>query len=112
MPERRLARSWEAQRALMRSQVTELFRLGRIQTTHARAEEVSSLAEKLITVAKDPTLAHRRQVAAFVLDPKVTKELVETIAPRYRDRPGGYTRILKLGPRRGDAAPMVVLELV
>lgn len=112
MPERRLARSWEAQRALFRNQVTELFEHSRIQTTQARAEEVSSLAEKLITVAKDPTLAHRRQIAAYVLDKKVTKDLVETIAPRYKDRPGGYTRILKLGPRRGDSAPMVILELV
>lgn len=112
MPERRLARNWQAQRALFRNQVTALFEHGRIQTTAARAEEVSAIAEKLITVAKTPTLAHRRKVASYVLKDDVTKKLFDQIAPQYTDRPGGYTRILKIGTRRGDAAPMVLLELV
>lgn len=112
MPERRLARSWQAQRALFRSQVTSFFDKERIITTQARAEEVSAIAEKLITLAKDPSLHNRRRVASYVMHADVTKKLFDTIAPKYQDRPGGYTRISKMGPRRGDAAPMVVLELL
>jgi large subunit ribosomal protein L17 len=112
VPERRLRRTTGQQKALFRAQVTSLLRHESMITTHARAKEVSAIAEELITLAKEPTLAHRRQAARFLLDEEVLRKLFRDIAPRYRERPGGYTRVLKLGPRRGDAAPMVKLELV
>lgn len=112
MPERRLRRNWQAQRAMFRSQVTSFFKSGKIVTTAARAEEVSSIAEKLITTAKLDNLTNRRRVAAYLFDEDTVTKLFEGIAPKYRDRPGGYTRILKMGERRGDSAPMVILELV
>ncbi len=108
--------------ALRRTLVTELFRHGRIRTTRAKAEAVRGQAEKLVTLAKRGLSAgetsparelHARRLAAGRLnDPQVVQALFSEIAPRYRDRPGGYTRMLKVGMRKGDAAPLVLLELV
>ncbi len=113
----RLKRSRGHRRALFRNLITELFRHRRIRTTEAKARAVRPEAEKLITVAKrsldkENDVHERRQVLRTITDKDIVRELFETIAPEYRDRPGGYTRIIKLGPRQGDAAPMVILELV
>jgi len=112
MAYRKLGRDSSARKALFRSILTSFFAHERIETTEAKAKEVSGLADKMITLAKRGDLHARRQVLAYLLDEKVTAKLFDTIAPRYKDRQGGYARILKLGPRRGDAAPMVILELV
>ena len=112
MAYRKLGRDSSARKALFRSILTSFFAHERIETTEAKAKEVSGLADKMITLAKRGDLHARRQVLAYLLDEKVIAKLFDTIAPRYKDRQGGYTRILKLGPRRGDAAPMVILELV
>lgn len=114
----KLGRNSSARKALLRDLVTDLFINERIQTTEAKAKEVRSVAEKLITLAKRGDLHARRQAAAFVRREAVNEEqnalqkLFSELAQRYSERPGGYTRILKLGPRRGDSAPMVYLELV
>lgn len=98
--------------ALFRNLLVALFRHERITTTEAKAKAVRGLAEHMITLAKRENLHARRQVLAMVPDTEVVGRLFDTIAARYGDRHGGYTRILKLGPRPGDAAPMVILELV
>lgn len=119
MAYQKLGRDSSGRKALFRDMVTDLFLYERIQTTEAKAKEVRSIAERLITLAKRGDLHARRQVAAFVRreqlegeDKDAIQKLFSDLAPRYAERPGGYTRILKLGPRRGDAAPMVYLELV
>jgi large subunit ribosomal protein L17 len=98
--------------AMLRGQTTYLVEHGRIETTVTRAKEVRSLAEKMITIAKEPTLANKRRVLAFVTKEDVVKKLFDEIAPEYAGRPGGYTRIIRTGPRRGDAAEMCIIELV
>jgi large subunit ribosomal protein L17 len=98
--------------ALYRNQVTALLTHEKIITTEAKAKEVRSLAEKMITLGKDGSLASRRQALAFITDKKMVDKLFSEIAPGYADRNGGYTRLLKLGPRPGDSAPMVQIELV
>ncbi len=98
--------------AMLRNLVTSLFRDERINTTEARAKEVKSIAEKLVTTAKQGDLAARRQALAYIYEEKVVKKLFSEIAPKYADRPGGYTRVVRVGRRRGDAAEMVILELV
>lgn len=118
MAYQKLGRDSSARKALFRDLVTDLFINERIQTTEAKAKEVRSIAEKLITLAKRGDLHARRQAAAFVRREQASNEqdaiqkLFSELASRYSERSGGYTRILKLGPRRGDAAPMVYLELV
>ena len=97
---------------MLRNLVTSLFRDERINTTEARAREVKSIAEKLVTTAKQGDLAARRQALAYIYEEKVVKKLFSEIAPKYADRPGGYTRVVRVGRRRGDAAEMVILELV
>lgn len=109
---RKLGRDSSARKALFRSILTSFFAHGRIETTEAKAKEATSLAAKMITLAKRGDLHARRQVLSYLLDEEVTKKLFDEIGPKYKDRQGGYTRIMKLGPRRGDAAPMVILELV
>jgi large subunit ribosomal protein L17 len=99
-------------RALFRNLISELIRHERIRTTEARARAIRSDVEKLITVAKRGDLHSRRLALRTISDPALLKKLFDEVAPRYADRPGGYTRMLKLGPRQGDAAPMAVLELV
>lgn len=113
----RLKRSTSHRQALFRNLITELFRHRRIKTTEAKAKAVRAEAEKLVTLAKrsldkENDVHERRLVLRTITDKEVMQELFETIAPEYRDRPGGYTRIIKLGPRQGDAAPMAILELV
>lgn len=97
---------------MLRNLVTDLFREERITTTNDRAKEAGRAAEKMITLAKRGDIHARRQVAAYVYDNDVVSKLFDDIAPRYEERNGGYTRILKLGPREGDNAEEVFLELV
>jgi large subunit ribosomal protein L17 len=99
-------------KSMLRNLVTDLFREGRIQTTECRAKEARREAEKMITLAKRGDLHARRQVLAYVMNEDVVTKLFDEIAPKYEERNGGYTRILKLGPRKGDAAEVVFLELV
>ena len=109
---RKLGRASDHRMAMLRGLVTYLLEHGRIETTVTRAKEVRSLAEKMITIAKVPTLANKRRVLAFVTKEDVVKKLFDEIAPEYASRPGGYTRIIRTGPRRGDAAEMCIIELV
>ena len=109
---RKLGRNSAQRKAMLRNLVTDLFREGRIETTNCRAKEAGREAEKLITLAKRGDLHARRQVLGYVYDESVVTKLFEEIAPKYMDRNGGYTRILKLGPRRGDNSEVVFLELV
>ena len=109
---RGLGRDKAQRRALFRSLITELFRRERIETTQAKAKAVRADAEKLITLAKRGDVSARRRAARTILDPDVTKKLFETLGPRYKERKGGYTRLFKVGPRLGDAAPVVIMELV
>jgi len=99
-------------RSMLRNLVTDLFKYGRIQTTDCRAKETRREAEKMITLAKRGDLHARRQALAYIKDEDVVTKLFEEIAPKYDGRNGGYTRILKLGPRQGDVAEAVFLELV
>ena len=109
---RKLGRPTAHRKAMLRNLVTDLFREGRISTTNMRAKEARREAEKLITLAKRGDLHARRQVLGYIYDESVVTKLFDEIAPRYEGRNGGYTRILKLGPRRGDNAETVFLELV
>jgi large subunit ribosomal protein L17 len=98
--------------AMFRNLTQELLRHGRIQTTEPKAKEIRPMAEKIITLGKDGSLHARRQALAFIYDPEVVAHVFAEIAPRYADRKGGYTRIVKLGPRLGDGADMAMIELV
>jgi large subunit ribosomal protein L17 len=109
---RKLSRSTKHRRALYRNQVTSLLTHEKIVTTEAKAKEVRSLAEEMVTLGKDGSLASRREALAFITDEKIVNKLFTEIAPGYADRNGGYTRLLKLGSRPGDNAPMVQIELV
>lgn len=99
-------------KAMLRNLVTSLLKEDRIHTTETRAKEVKSIAEKMITLAKQGDLAARRQALEYIYEEEVVRKLFDTIGPKYADRPGGYTRVIKVGHRRGDAAPMAILELV
>ncbi|HAI86260.1 MAG TPA: 50S ribosomal protein L17 [Firmicutes bacterium] len=112
MRQGKLGRTASARRALFRSSVTNLFIHDRIITTESKAKEMRPIAEKLITWARKGDLHHRRLAARYVLEPMALQRLFDEIGPQYAERPGGYTRIVKLGPRRGDAAPLAVIELV
>ncbi|MBQ9495338.1 MAG: 50S ribosomal protein L17 [Treponema sp.] len=107
-----LSRTSAHRRAMSRNMVTSLFRYERITTTKAKAKEVRRSAEKLITRAKIDSVHNRREAAKFISDEKILNKLFTEIGPRMKERPGGYTRILKLGFRQGDAADVVLLELV
>jgi large subunit ribosomal protein L17 len=109
---RRLGRPTGHRKALFRNLVTDLIRHEKITTTETKAKEIQSLAEKMITLGKKGDLSARREVAKVIMDKAVTKKLFDEVATRYADRNGGYTRVVKIGPRRGDAAPMAVIELV
>ncbi len=100
------------QKLMLGNLCTSLFRQGQVRTTEARARALRPVAERLITFAKKGDIASRRRVLRMVPDKGVVHELFAEIAPRFADRPGGYTRILKLGNRKGDAAPMAIIELV
>ncbi len=97
---------------MTRNMVTSLIAEERVRTTLAKAKEVRRHAERVITMGKKGTLHARRQVASYLKTPRAVVKLMDTIAPRYAERPGGYTRILRLPPRQGDAAPMAILELI
>lgn len=109
---RHLGRNTSQRKALFRGLMTALFKHERIETTEAKAKAVRGKAEKLISIAKRGDIHSRRLIQRQILDNKISKKLFEEIAPRFKERPGGYTRIYKLGPRLGDAAPMAILELV
>ncbi|MBR2476968.1 MAG: 50S ribosomal protein L17 [Clostridia bacterium] len=109
---RKLGKATDNRMAMLRNLVTSLLENGKIETTLAKAKEVRSLAEKMITLGKDNTLHSRRQALAFITKEDVVTKVFAEIAPKYADRNGGYTRILKMGPRRGDAAEMAIIELV
>lgn len=108
----KLGRDSSARKALFRAVVTALFDKEKIETTEGKATEVQAIAEEFISLAKKGDLAARRQALSFIYDESVVKKLFDNIAPRYADRNGGYTRVVKTGVRKGDAAPMAVLELV
>ena len=109
---RKLGRTTDHRKALLRAMVTFLLENGQIETTVTRAKEVRAVAEKMITIAKTNDLHAKRQVMAYVTKESVAKKLFDEIAPNYADRQGGYTRIIKTGPRRGDAAEMALIQLV
>lgn len=109
---RKLNRPTDQRKAMLRNLVTSFLETGRIETTLTRAKETQSMAEKMITLGKANTLHSRRQVLEFITKEDVVTKVFAEMAPKYADRNGGYTRIMQLGPRRGDSAPMAVLELV
>lgn len=109
---RKLGRTSDQRRAMLRAMVTYLLENGQMKTTYARAKEVAPLAEKMITLAKKNDLAAYRQALSFITKEDVAKKLFGEIAEKYKDRNGGYTRVVKMGPRRGDAAEMAVIQLV
>jgi len=109
---RRLGRPSDQRRAMLRNLVTSFLEHGKMMTTGTRAKETQSIAEKMITLGKRGDLHARRQVLAYLTKEDVVKKLFDEIAPKYKERNGGYTRIMKVGPRRGDAVEMVLLELV
>jgi large subunit ribosomal protein L17 len=109
---RKLGRPTDQRKAMLRNLVTSLLREERIETTVTRAKETKRMADRMITLAKRGDLHARRQVLAYVYDEDVVKKLFDEIGPKYEDRNGGYTRVLKAGPRRGDGAEMAIIELV
>ena len=109
---RKLGRTSDHRKAMLRGMVTFLLENGQIETTDARAKEVRSLAEKMITLGKSKTLHSKRQAMSFITKEDVVKKLFDEISPKYADRNGGYTQIVKIGPRRGDAAEMAIIKLV
>ncbi len=109
---RRKGQTSSYKRALYRNLVTSLLGYEKITTTEARAQVVRGIAEEMITLGKKGTLHHRRQALAYIFDKEVTDKVFSELAKRYADRPGGYTRIAKLGHRAGDAAPIIQIELV
>lgn len=109
---RKLGKPTDQRMAMLRAMVTYLLESGRISTTVTRAKEVAPLAEKMITLGKHQTLADYRQALAFLTKEDVAKKLFDEIAPKYSMRAGGYTRIVRIGPRRGDGAEMAIIELV
>ena len=109
---RKLGRTSDQRKAMLRAMVTFLYENGKIETTVTRAKEVRNMAEKYITIAKTNDLSARRQVMAFVTKEDVVTKLFNEIAPKYAERNGGYTRIIKMAPRRGDGASQAVIELV
>lgn len=109
---RKLGRATAHRLAMLRALVTFLLENEKIETTLPRAKEVRSLVEKMITLSKVDSLHHRRMVMSFVTKKEVSRKLFEKTAPKYMEKNGGYTRITKLGPRRGDAAEMAILELI
>ena len=109
---RKLGKTTDQRRAMLRQQVTDLLDLGRMETTVYRAKEIAPLAEKMITLGKKKDMAAYRQALAFITREDVAKKVFDTIAPGYAERNGAYTRITRIGTRRGDAAEMAVIELV
>ena len=109
---RKLGKQTDQRMAMLRQQVTDLLDHGEMTTTVTRAKEIAPLAEKMITLGKKNTLATYRQALSFITREDVAKKVFEELAPKYDNRNGGYTRITRIGPRRGDAAEMAVIELI
>lgn len=109
---RKLGRTSDQRRAMLRAMVTYLLENGQIKTTITRAKEVTPLAEKMITLAKQNDLAAYRQALGFITKEDVAKKLFQELGPKYAGRNGGYTRVVRIGPRRGDAAEMAIIQLV
>ena len=109
---RKLGKPTDQRKAMLRAMVTYLLENGQIKTTVTRAREVAPMTEKMITLAKKNNLATYRQALAFITKEDVAKKLFDEIGRKYADRDGGYTRIVKIGPRRGDAAEMAIIQLV
>ena len=109
---RKLGKPTDQRLAMLRAMTTYLLENGQIKTTYARAKEVAPMAEKMITLAKKNNLAAYRQALSYLTKEDVAKKLFDQIGPKYADRNGGYTRVLKMGPRRGDAAEMAIIQLV
>ena len=109
---RKLGRTSDQRRAMLRAMTTYLLENGQIKTTYARAKEVAPIAEKMVTLAKKNDLAAYRQALSYLTKEDVANKLFHEIGPKYADRNGGYTRVLKMGPRRGDAAEMAIIQLV
>ena len=109
---RKLGKPSDQRRAMLRAMTTYLLENGQIKTTYARAKEVAPMAEKMITLAKKNNLAAYRQALSYLTKEDVAKKLFDQIGPKYADRNGGYTRIVGIGPRRGEAAEMAIIELV
>ena len=109
---RKLGRATDHRMAMLRALVTYLLENGKVETTLARAKEVGPLTEKMITLAKKNNLAAYRQALSFLTKEDVAKKLFDQIGPKYATRDGGYTRVVKIGPRRGDAAEMAIVQLV
>ena len=112
MSYRRLGLRSDHRKAVLRNSVTSLLENEKITTTETRAKEIKKISEKMITLAKRGDLHARRQVDSYIMTDAIVHKLFTSLAERYRDRPGGYTRIVKTGYRKGDGAPMVILELV
>ena len=108
----KLGRTSDQRRAMLRAMVTYLLENGQIKTTITRAKEVAPLAEKMITLAKQNDLAAYRQALGFITKEDVAKKLFQELGPKYAGRNGGYTRVVRIGPRRGDAAEMAIIQLV
>ena len=109
---RKLGRATDSRKAMLRAMVTYLFENGKIETTVTRAKEVRSMAEKMVTLGKKEDLHSKRQVFSYITKETVAKKVIDEIGPKNADRNGGYTRIIKTGMRRGDAAEMAIIELV
>ena len=109
---RKLGRTSDHRKAMLRAMVTFLMENGKIETTVTRAKEVRSMAEKMITVAKKGDLHSKRQVYSYITKETVAKKVIDELAPKYKETNGGYTRVIKTGPRRGDAAEMAIIELI
>lgn len=109
---RKLGRSTDHRKAMLRAMVTFLMENGKIETTVTRAKEVRAVAERIITTAKKEDLHSKRQVYAFITKETVAKKVMDVIAPKYAEKNGGYTRIIRTAPRRGDAAEMAIIELI
>ncbi|MCC8077780.1 MAG: 50S ribosomal protein L17 [Oscillospiraceae bacterium] len=109
---RKLGKTTDQRRAMLRQQVTDFLDLGRMETTYTRAKEISAMAEKMITLGKKKDLAAYRQALAYITREDVAKKVFDEVSVKYTDRAGGYTRVTRIGPRRGDAAEMAVIELV
>ena len=109
---RKLGKPTDQRKAMLRAMVTYLLENGQIKTTVTRAREVAPMPEKMITLAKKNNLATSRQALAFITKEDVAKKLFDEIGPKYADRDGGYTRIVKIGPRHGEAAEMAIIQLV
>ena len=109
---RKLGRTTDQRMAMLRGQVTYLLECGRIETTVTRAKEVKAMTDKMITLGKAGTLAAKRQALTFITKKEVMRKLFDVIAPAFADKNGGYTRVLKLGPRRGDGAEMAIVEVI